>query len=246
MTVLDNVTLGPRKALKLKPAEAEERGAGAAPALRAGGEGARVPGPALRRPAAARRDRAGAGDGARPPAARRGDLRARPGARRRGAQRRPRAGRRRHDDAHRHPRDGVRARHREPGLLPGRRADPGAGAARADLLRAPRGADPPVPQPDHRGGPARSGSCRSAVSASGRAAPAGRCCTAALLHASVRLPARRLPAGARPPVAPRRCSTAAVQRGRGRARPAGARRAATARPSPASSAAADALACQSR
>ena len=55
--------------------------------------------------------------------------RAGPGAGRRGAERDPRAGRGRHDDADRDPRDGLRARHREPGLLPRRGLDPGAGAA---------------------------------------------------------------------------------------------------------------------
>ena len=40
----------------------------------------------------------------------------------RGARGDPRAGRRGHDDGHRDPRDGLRPRHRKPGLLPRRRA----------------------------------------------------------------------------------------------------------------------------
>ena len=55
-----------------------------------------------------------------------------------------------HDDGDRDPRDGLRPRHRQPRLLPRRRPDPRAGTAIADLLGAPGGADAPVPQPDHR------------------------------------------------------------------------------------------------
>ena len=73
MTVLRNVTLAPRDVLKLPRAEAEARalellGASGSPTAR------RVPGPALGRPAAARRDRARAGDAAGADAARRGHL----------------------------------------------------------------------------------------------------------------------------------------------------------------------------
>ncbi len=42
-----------------------------------------------------------------------------------------------HDDADRDPRDGLRARHRRPRLLPRRRPDPRRGSTGADLLRAP-------------------------------------------------------------------------------------------------------------
>ena len=52
-----------------------------------GRQGRRLPGAAVRRPAAARRDRAGAGDAAEADAVRRADLRARPRAGRRGARR---------------------------------------------------------------------------------------------------------------------------------------------------------------
>ena len=162
--------------------------AGAARAVRPRGQGARRAGPAVGRPAAAGGDRAGARDAAGPAAARRGHLRARPGARRRGARRHPRARRRRHDDGHRDPRDGLRARHREPGLLPRRGPDPRAGAAGADLRGAPRGADPPVPHTDHRGGRGlleRSRGSRHAVRS--RRCPAA---TAATLSGSRRPPAR--------------------------------------------------------
>ena len=74
-------------------------------------EGARVPGPALGRPAAARRDRPRAGDEPEADAARRDHERARPAARLRGADARARALRaRRHDDDPRHARDELRAR----------------------------------------------------------------------------------------------------------------------------------------
>ena len=56
-----------------------------------------------------------------------------------------------HDDGPRDPRDGLRAGHRQPGLLPGRWPHPGGGAAVRDLLRAPGSADAPVPRPRHRG-----------------------------------------------------------------------------------------------
>ena len=116
--------------------EAEARARRAARALRARRQARRVSGPPLRRPAAARRDRARARDAARPDAARRGDERARSGARRRGARGDPRARRGRDDDADRDARDELRARHRRPDLLPRRRRDPRAGPAGADPQRA--------------------------------------------------------------------------------------------------------------
>ena len=63
---------------------------------------------AFRRPAAARRDRPGAGDGSRGDALRRGHLGARPRAGQGRARDHVRARRRGHDDARRHPRDGLR------------------------------------------------------------------------------------------------------------------------------------------
>ena len=79
----------------------------AARALRPRRQARRLSRPALRRPAAAGRDRARARAQAGGDAARRGDERARPGARRRGAERDPRARGRRDDDADRDPRDGA-------------------------------------------------------------------------------------------------------------------------------------------
>src|SRR6185312_15482911 len=107
----------------------------------------------LRRTAAARGDRARPGDAAAADVARRGDERPRPGAGGGGARGRPRPGPRGHDDGDRDPRDGLRPRHREPGLLPRRRRDPRAGPTGADLQLAGRGAHPAVPGPDHRRGP---------------------------------------------------------------------------------------------
>ena len=96
MTVLENVTLGPRKALGLSKAQRRRGGRRAARALRARRQARRVPGPALGRAAAARRDRPRARHAARAAAPRRGHERARPRARRGGAGRRsassPRAG----------------------------------------------------------------------------------------------------------------------------------------------------------
>ena len=64
MTVLDNVTLGPRKVLASSRRRGRRRALGAARAVRPGRQARRVPRPAVRRPAAARRDRPGARDAA--------------------------------------------------------------------------------------------------------------------------------------------------------------------------------------
>ncbi len=92
--------------------------------------GRALPGRALGRAAAARRDRARAEPGSQGHAVRRADLGARPRARRRGA--RDDAKRRRvgHDDGRRHARDGVRARGRRPQHLHGQRPDRRLRAAR--------------------------------------------------------------------------------------------------------------------
>ena len=74
----------------------------------------------VRRPAAARRDRPGAGHGARGDALRRGHQRPRPGAGEGRARGDARAGRRRHDDDRGHPRDGLRPRGGRPRALHGR------------------------------------------------------------------------------------------------------------------------------
>ena len=80
-------------------------------------------GPALGRPAAARRHRPRPRDGPEGDAPRRADLRARPRDDQRGARRhgRPREGR--HDHDRRHPRDGLRPQGRRPRRVHGRRPD---------------------------------------------------------------------------------------------------------------------------
>ena len=95
-----------------------------------------VPQPAVRRPAAARRDRPGAGDGSQGDAVRRADLGPRPRARRRGAGDDAPGRRARHDDGGRHPRDGLRPRDRRPQRVHGRRVRRRAGRSR-DLRRRP-------------------------------------------------------------------------------------------------------------
>ena len=88
MTALENVVEAP--ILRRRAATSDEAPDGGARAARAVGprrQGRRLPGAALGRPAAARRDRPRAGDGAQADALRRADLGARPRARRRGARR---------------------------------------------------------------------------------------------------------------------------------------------------------------
>ena len=92
MSVLANVTLAPRKVLKLSEADASERARELLDRFGLADKAERVPRPPVGRPAAARRDRARAGDAAEADAARRDHERARPGAGRRGARRRARAG----------------------------------------------------------------------------------------------------------------------------------------------------------
>ena len=65
MTVLRNVTLGAEEGARPHAHRRRDEGDGAARALRARRQARRVPGPALRRPAAARRDRTRARDAAR-------------------------------------------------------------------------------------------------------------------------------------------------------------------------------------
>ncbi len=94
LTILDNVTLGPIKVRKMKKADAEREAkalldrVGVAPA---GGQAARA---ALRRPAAARRDRPRPRDEPEGHAVRRADERARPRDDQRGPRRHGRASRR--------------------------------------------------------------------------------------------------------------------------------------------------------
>ena len=126
MSVLENVTLGPRKALRLGKAEAAARATellgrfGLAdkrdeyPDRLSGGQQQRV---AIVRALAMQPELA---------PARRGHERARSRARGRGARGRARARSRGDDDADRHARDELRPRCRPPGLLPRRGRDPGA------------------------------------------------------------------------------------------------------------------------
>ena len=116
LKVIDNLTLAPRRILKLRRAKAEERALELLAPRGPGGEGPPVSAPALGRPAAARRDRPRADDGAARDAVRRGHLGPRPGARGRGADRDEGSRGLRHDDAGRDARDAVRTRS-------GRRAD---------------------------------------------------------------------------------------------------------------------------
>ena len=121
MTALENVICAPIRVKRVAREQARAHGARAARPRRPGRQARRLPGAALGRPAAARRDRARAGDGAEADAVRRADLRARPRAGRRGARRDAAARPRRHDDDRRHPRDRLRARGRRHRRLHGRR-----------------------------------------------------------------------------------------------------------------------------
>ncbi len=97
---------------------------------RARGQGRPAPLAPVRRAAAARRHRPGAGHAAQGHAVRRGDLGARPGGDRRGDERHPPPGRgAQPDDADGHAPDGLRQGDLGPRLLLLRRQDRGAGAA---------------------------------------------------------------------------------------------------------------------
>ncbi len=131
MTVLQNVTLAPRKTRRSSRDEAEAKARLLLRRIGLEDKANEYPGPALRRPAAARRDRARARDGAEADAARRDHERARPAARHRRARPRPRARGERHDDDHRDARDGLRARGGRQGLLPRQGPDPRGGPTRS-------------------------------------------------------------------------------------------------------------------
>ena len=140
MSVLDNITLAPRKVLRHAPPRRRGRRDPPARAVRARRQAVRLPRSAVRRTAATRRDHPRAGDAARPADARRGDQRPGPGARRRGAGRDPGARRRGHDDADRDPRDGVCPGDRRSRVLPRRRRhrrgrSPGPGLQRSPASR---------------------------------------------------------------------------------------------------------------
>ena len=108
------MSLAPRKVLEAQPRTTPRSAAyGLLNRIGLCGQGVRISRPALRRAAAARRDRARAGDAAARDAARRGHERARPGARVGGARRSSRElARRGDDDADRDARDGIRPRRR--------------------------------------------------------------------------------------------------------------------------------------
>ena len=113
MTALENVIAAPRLRAEASPsAQAAARATSCSTASASPTSSTTYPVPALRRPAAARRDRPRAGDGAEADAVRRADLGARPRAGRRRARRHARPRARRHDDGRRHPRDRLRARGR--------------------------------------------------------------------------------------------------------------------------------------
>jgi polar amino acid transport system ATP-binding protein len=100
MSVLDNITLAPRKVSKLPRAEAEEQARALLARFGLADKAEEFP-DRLRGSATAGGDRPSARHEAPPAAARRGDERARPGARRRGAERDPRARCVRDDDGDR-------------------------------------------------------------------------------------------------------------------------------------------------
>jgi len=77
-----------------------------------------------------------------------------PGARRGGAQPGPRAGGRRHDDAHRHSRDGLRTRRRQPGSASWTRGGSWSRGRRPRSSRTPPRRGPASSSTDHRGGQA--------------------------------------------------------------------------------------------
>ena len=108
LTVTENLTLAQIKVLDRIDGRGQDARPEDARPRRPDGAQGQVPRPALRRPAAARGDRARAQHGPDRDAVRRADLGARPRDGRRGARRDGQAGRRRHDDDGRHARDGLR------------------------------------------------------------------------------------------------------------------------------------------
>ena len=133
MTVLQNITLAPVKVKGIAADAGAGDGARAARAGRHRREGRSVPGRPVGRAAAAGGDRAGARHGPEADAVRRADLGARPGDDPGGARRHARPRARRHDDAGRHARDGLRPRGVRPAGVHRRRPDRGGGAARGVL-----------------------------------------------------------------------------------------------------------------
>ena len=131
LSVIDNVLLAPSRAHGFDRDEAAESARELLAPLRAGRARARLPGPAVRRAAAARGARARARHAAAGAPARRDHERARPRAGGRGARGGAGAEGGGHDDADRHPRDGLRPRRGRRGVLPPRRPHPRARRAGA-------------------------------------------------------------------------------------------------------------------
>src|SRR5262249_14711102 len=125
-----------------------EGGGSPARARRARVEAERVPGEAVRRPAATRCDRACAGHAARADAVRRADQRTRSRGDGRGARGDGGTRRRRHDDDRRHARDGIREGRGRPLGDDGRRPDNRGRPSGALLPRAAPGANEAVPLED--------------------------------------------------------------------------------------------------
>ena len=140
LSVLDNITLAPRKVRKLPKAKAEELGMELLAQVKIPEQARKYPGPAVGRPAAAGGDRPCPGDATEGDAVRRTDLGARPGDDQRGARHDEGPRRRWHDDGGRDPRDGLRPRGRRPGRVHGGRPDRRGRHARALLHRPPGGA----------------------------------------------------------------------------------------------------------
>ena len=120
MSALENVSLAQQKVLRRSAAEARAKGTALLGRVGLSDKVDEYPDRLSGRPAAAGRDRAGAGDGPARDALRRGHQRARPGAGQGGARRDARARLGGDDDDRRHPRDGVRPRRRRRGRLHGR------------------------------------------------------------------------------------------------------------------------------
>ena len=152
MTVLGNVIEAPIRVRKVPRKEAIAYGEECLRRVQLIDKARRIPGAALRRAAAARRDRARAGDAAEGDAVRRGDLLARPRADRRSAQRDARTRGGRHDHDRGDARDGLRARGVRPRHLPASGRDRGGRAARAtsSTRRSPNGCASSSPSTGNR------------------------------------------------------------------------------------------------
>ncbi len=136
LTVLDNITLGPRKVRRWPKARAEQVAREMLERVKIPEQAGQVPGPAVGRSAAAGGHRPGAGDAAQDHAVRRAHVGPRPGDDRRGARRDAGAGPLGDDDDRGDPRDGLRPRGGRPGHVHGRRRDRRGGYPRPLLPRS--------------------------------------------------------------------------------------------------------------